>query len=510
MKRDTASEVQTLVECGAIPQAIATAREALPLLAGPERGPVLLAMAAACNIGGQYVEALRAGVAASESFTAAGSHTGVCDALVRIAQSLRSAGDYASAIATLEQAEDIARTLDEPLRLAQVLRNVGVCSSLVGRHQHALSCLQEALDVLLRVGSLTEQFATRLSLYNARNRKAESLPADAAERGELLRLDEWQSLVEDCRAASHHRLEVLARGNHAITLHQRGHHLEAIAELAELLPAYRVQGLRPNEGLCFAELGRCHQALGETAAARESYRQAIDILEDGGTLDDLQSALEGLSEVEEALGDHAAALAALRRVRAIDKRKSDEAARSALVQRELRIELARLTSQWAEQATRDPLTGLGNRRALDRWMEEHLARVEHGEPLSLLLMDLDHFKRINDHFGHGTGDEVLRRVAKVIQECCRHRDLAVRYGGEEFVLALSGVDHGSATAVAQRLLESVASQPWAEVAAELAVTVSIGLAEARETLDAPSLLTLADRRLYAAKYAGRNQVVVAG
>ena len=427
MSPDAAADVRALIEQGAIVQAIEMARAALHALAGEERAHVLLELATACNSGGDYIDALRAAVSATDLFKASDSQGGVCDALTRVAGALRSAGDHASAISTLEQAEQIARALGEPLRLAQVLRNIGVCSSLVGRHQHALSCLNEA-----------------------------------------------------------------------------------IAELQALLAEYRVRGMRPNEGLCFAELGHCHEALSEAAAARDNYRQAIAILEDGGTLDDLQSALEGLSLVEEALGDHAASLAALRRVRAIDKRKSDEAARSAVVQRELRIELARLTSQWAQQATQDPLTGLGNRRALERWMDERLPRVEHGEPLTLLLLDLDHFKRVNDRFGHGVGDEVLKRVARVIQQCCRHRDLAVRYGGEEFVLAMASVDHPAAVAIAHRVRESVAALPWTEVAAGLAVSVSIGLAEARETFDAPALLTLADKRLYAAKYAGRNQVVAFG
>ena len=427
MSPDAAADVRALIEQGAIVQAIEMARAALHALAGEERAHVLLELATACISGGDYIDALRAAVSATDLFKASDSQGGVCDALTRVAGALRSAGDHASAISTLEQAEQIARALGEPLRLAQVLRNIGVCSSLVGRHQHALSCLNEA-----------------------------------------------------------------------------------IAELQALLAEYRVRGMRPNEGLCFAELGHCHEALSEAAAARDNYRQAIAILEDGGTLDDLQSALEGLSLVEEALGDHAASLAALRRVRAIDKRKSDEAARSAVVQRELRIELARLTSQWAQQATQDPLTGLGNRRALERWMDERLPRVEHGEPLTLLLLDLDHFKRVNDRFGHGVGDEVLKRVARVIQQCCRHRDLAVRYGGEEFVLAMASVDHPAAVAIAHRVRESVAALPWTEVAAGLAVSVSIGLAEARETFDAPALLTLADKRLYAAKYAGRNQVVAFG
>ncbi|NWG74635.1 MAG: GGDEF domain-containing protein, partial [Rubrivivax sp.] len=255
---------------------------------------------------------------------------------------------------------------------------------------------------------------------------------------------------------------------------------------------------------------RCHETLGDWASARAHYRQALDILRGAGVQDDLLESLDGLSRAEEALGDVGAALAALRELRALEKRRSDESARQAVHQRELRIELARLTSQWARLATIDPLTGLGNRRALEHWLDAHWPRVEHGEPLVLLLLDLDHFKRINDGFGHDTGDAVLRAVAALLQSHCRSSDLAVRYGGEEFVLAMSAISRGDAEAVARRLLETVAAHPWDEVAAGLAVTTSIGLADGAEALDAAQLLTLADRRLYAAKYGGRNRVVATG
>jgi diguanylate cyclase (GGDEF)-like protein len=125
-------------------------------------------------------------------------------------------------------------------------------------------------------------------------------------------------------------------------------------------------------------------------------------------------------------------------------------------------------------------------------------------------MDLDHFKQVNDRFGHDVGDEVLRRVAGVIAHNCRSSDQAVRYGGEEFVLGLASVDYEDAVQIAHRVRASVQAQPWQDVAQELAVSVSIGIASAREASEAAALLTLADKRLYAAKYAGRNQVVMAG
>jgi diguanylate cyclase (GGDEF)-like protein len=302
----------------------------------------------------------------------------------------------------------------------------------------------------------------------------------------------------------------MARGNLAITLAELGRHPEAIAELQTLEPAYRSLGMRPNEGLCVSKLGRSHLALGDAAAAREVLRRAVSLLDEAGSLDDLQEALEGLSAAEEACGDAPAALAALRRVREIERRKSDAAARAAVVQRELRIELARLGSQWARHATQDPLTGLANRRALELWMDEQLPRAEQGMPLTVLLMDLDHFKWVNDSFGHAIGDEVLRRVARLVERSCREGDLAVRYGGEEFVLALAGVQIDAALAIAERLRQSIAAEAWEAIAVGLKVSVSTGVAAALEAPAASSLFALADRRLYAAKFAGRDRVVGAG
>jgi diguanylate cyclase (GGDEF)-like protein len=523
MQSATPESVQALADSGDVTAALAAAREALPALEGVERGRMLLVLSSVGALAGDAMDSLRAAVAARECFQAAANdaadpqavdaaRAGECDALNRLATALRLAGDHATAIATLEQAEALARASGQAARQAMVLRNIGICCSLVGRHQHAMACLDEA-EVLLRVhGSDFDRSGARLSAINARNRLADSLPVESAERLQILQatLPEWQALAEECAVNGQRRVHAMARGNLAITLAELGRHGEAIAELQSLEPAYRALGMRPNEGLCVSKLGRSHHALGDAAAAREVFRRAVSLLDDAGSLDDLQEALEGLSAAEEACGDAPAALAALRRVREIERRKSDAAARAAVVQRELRIELARLGSQWARHATQDPLTGLANRRALELWMDEQLPRAEQGQPLTVLLMDLDHFKWVNDSFGHAIGDEVLRRVARLVERSCREGDLAVRYGGEEFVLALAGVPLDAALAIAERLRQAIAAEGWEAVAAGLTVSVSTGVAAALEAPTAPSLFALADRRLYAAKFAGRDRVVAVG
>ena len=513
---------------GEVAAAREAARAALPTLSGAERGRMLLLLSAASTLAGDALDGMRNGVAAREVFqglVAAGSpgppdgsaqaqaqaeaQAGMCEGLGRVAGALRLVGDHATAIATLEQAEVLAREAGLMLPLALVLRQIGVCCSLVGRHRHAQICLDEAETLLQAHGSPADRLQARLSTLNARNRLSEALPAESDERRLTLTatLPDWQSLAEACAAAGQQRLAVMARGNHAITLAELGRHAEAITEFLALEPQYRSLGMRPNEGLCLGKLAISQLALGAKASARGSAQRAEAVLRDGGALDDLQETLEALSTAEAACGDPVAALATLRRVRELDRRKSDAAARGAVAQRELRIELARLSNQWARHATTDALTGLGNRRALEQWMEQQLPRVERGLPLCVLLMDLDHFKWVNDSFGHATGDEVLRRVAGLIGHSCRDGDLAVRYGGEEFVLALAGVGIEAAAAVAERLRAAIAGQPWAGVAAGLRVSVSIGVAAAVETATLPELFALADQRLYAAKLGGRDRVV---
>ena len=512
---EAASAVRQLIERGQLQAALSLAKSTLPSLQGLPRGELLLQLAVAHSSAGEVLESLRCSVAAKELFKASQSAVGECDALMGMGNALRSAGDHASALSALEEAESMLRPQDEPSRRAIVLRSLGICASILGRHRQALSNLEEALALTLQHGSAADMLGVRMSLYNAHNRQAvdagSASSAGAEQQPAALHrmLLEWRTLADDCAAAGQTVLELKARGNHGITLLDCGLLQEAVAELDPLLGRYLALGLRPNAAICHNALARAREALLQHGLACDHYRQALALLRDGGSLDDLQEALEGLSRSEEATGNLGAALAALREARAVDRRKSDVDARAAVAQRDLRIELARLTNQWARQASEDPLTGLGNRRALERWLDCKLPQVESGEWVSLLLMDLDHFKHINDRFGHDVGDAVLKRVAELIRQHCRAGDLAVRYGGEEFLLALSGMQPGDAAQVAERLRLSIGGHDWAQLRAGLSLTVSMGLTSASEASDATALLTLADQRLYAAKLRGRNQVVVA-
>ncbi len=159
----------------------------------------------------------------------------------------------------------------------------------------------------------------------------------------------------------------------------------------------------------------------------------------------------------------------------------------------------------------DALTGLHNRRWLDETLEPLLRRsAMNNQPMSLLMLDLDHFKRFNDTYGHLAGDRALKTIADAILEQIRPTDAAARYGGEEFVVILPNTAAGDARAIAERLRTAVHNQPIAHTGEQPLpnVTVSIGLATSNLDLNHHTLLATADEALYRAKQAGRDRVSV--
>ena len=161
----------------------------------------------------------------------------------------------------------------------------------------------------------------------------------------------------------------------------------------------------------------------------------------------------------------------------------------------------------------DGLTGVANRRRFDEALVLETRRCHRTNmPISLLLLDIDHFKHYNDHFGHGMGDITLTRVATTLsQKVARASDLVARYGGEEFGVILPETDHEGAAIIAEKLRESVAALriPHAPESGGDFVSISIGVAtqEPGESMQPSELVESADRRLYEAKAAGRNRVV---
>jgi diguanylate cyclase (GGDEF)-like protein/PAS domain S-box-containing protein len=174
------------------------------------------------------------------------------------------------------------------------------------------------------------------------------------------------------------------------------------------------------------------------------------------------------------------------------------------------IEIGLLQNQLREQAIRDPLTDLFNRRYLDETLERELSRAERENyPLCIVMMDLDHFKDVNDLYGHEAGDVVLRSLAEKITEQCRHGDFACRYGGEEFVLVMPNICLDSTSKRAKELHLNIESMNVPYGRFNLSVTISMGIAcYPTHGKTKEELLRAADKALYKAKHSGRNCVSI--
>jgi diguanylate cyclase (GGDEF)-like protein len=171
------------------------------------------------------------------------------------------------------------------------------------------------------------------------------------------------------------------------------------------------------------------------------------------------------------------------------------------VLREKTVELEHL-------ATRDQLTGLFNRRYVDGYLEGRIEEFNrYGRRFGIALIDLDHFKRINDQQSHEVGDEVLKQVARILTERCRETDVVARYGGEEFLLCFPEAEVDEVTFICEQLREAVAGANWSSLAPDISVSLSAGVAAMRPGLTRSALVNAADHKLYKAKNAGRNLVL---
>ena len=169
-------------------------------------------------------------------------------------------------------------------------------------------------------------------------------------------------------------------------------------------------------------------------------------------------------------------------------------------------ELAQSNKRLQELALTDALTGLPNRRCgMDRLEQEWAVAMRSGRPLCCMMVDIDHFKSVNDSYGHLVGDEALKLVARSLQQAARKQDIVCRLGGEEFMVICPDTDAAAGYLYAERLRHAIASHPLAAQDVTLRLEVSIGLADSKGHSDPQSLLHRSDVRLYAAKTAGRNR-----
>ncbi|HEX7054751.1 MAG TPA: GGDEF domain-containing protein [Burkholderiales bacterium] len=177
---------------------------------------------------------------------------------------------------------------------------------------------------------------------------------------------------------------------------------------------------------------------------------------------------------------------------------------------ESRAKLARSLEQIEQLVSRDELTKALNRRSLIARLDEERRRVARtGERFCVVLFDVDHFKQVNDRYGHAAGDEVLRRFTAIVHATIRDTDIFGRYGGEEFMLLLPATPPEAALGAVERVHHALRAADWSGIAPDVSVTVSAGIAEYRAAEPAAELLRRADEALYRAKSEGRDRTRLA-
>jgi two-component system, cell cycle response regulator len=264
--------------------------------------------------------------------------------------------------------------------------------------------------------------------------------------------------------------------------------------------------------VCMLTLAEARRLDHRYAAAQEALDAAVALAEQRG-LEGVraqarqeQAALFAVTgRFEEAYEEHRVFYAAMAVLHSAQREARARALQAVFEATEAR----QVSEHFREMANRDTLTGLYNRRYVNERLPALLGEaVAHRAPLSLAILDLDHFKRVNDTFSHGTGDTVLTQVALMLMDAVSGPMIAARLGGEEFLLIMPGLDARAAAERCERLRRQIRAYPWEPITGALPVTTSIGVTTAPEGLGTPAeLLSLADRNLYAAKREGRDRVV---
>ncbi len=436
-------------------------------------------------------------------------------------------GDYGSSLVRLEEALALIQGHSDPAAEAMVYSGLGKVYMRLGElskgrefHELALSRRRELGDDAGIAASLNSLGVLRLRTGDQRK----NTDIDAAAADFLLAKGLFEEAEALAAKTGDLHLHALALGNIGSAVAFAGDLDQAMPLFRRQLDAVRTMHDRQNEALCLTNIGEAQRLGGSYDEAVESLTQALAIGEELQSKARVMRAHLELSHCREAQGDMGSALDHYKQYhrleQALRSEDTEEKARNLVVQmavrkvrdeaesyRAERDKLAAANVELIEAVHVDVLTGLANRRYLDLNLSKLFDQMRTEERgLGIALADIDHFKGINDRFSHSVGDDVLRTVGKILRAACRPSDMAVRYGGEEFVLMLPDTRLAHARAACQRLRAAVAGYPWSEIHAGLKVTVSIGVTDDQGQAGAAEMLSSADRQLYEAKRAGRNCV----
>ncbi len=476
-----------LAERGELAAALAQFQHADELLpdqdASGSRIRVINAIAVTHSFLEDYARAREYYAEALQLARASGDRRNEVMALGNLALAISETDGPESGIETHRQALALARELDDPRSVAQQLANLCMRQAQVGRLDAAEADCREGLELQQSLGMQRLEAGTRMSLGDVH-----------LERGELERAEsEYRAALELAQgqipSVEQPALDKLAR-----TLEAGQRFAEANTVLRRAFEL-RKQQAEARQVELVEEL--------ETRYRSEQKQREIEILKMQGELQREQLARRNLLLI----GTLTALLlfAAMTAItwRALQARKRLE---GRLNERNSMLEEA--VSTISKIARRDELTGLFNRRAFIEAAQQEIARNRRdGQPLALAIGDIDHFKQLNDSYGHSVGDEVLTAVAQRLRDAVRGDDLVCRWGGEEFLFLLHGACTDRGASILERIRKGFAERPIKTVSGSFPITLTFGLAAIDDALN--PALGAADAAMYRGKKAGRNRVEVA-
>jgi diguanylate cyclase (GGDEF)-like protein len=481
-----------------------------------------------------------------------------------VAVALEAMQKHREAVVRLSAIEGLVRDLPDLALRLMVLVSLGRLLVLVGHRSNAIRVLHDGIALAATVGALRQQAKLvgnlgflhgdlDAGLYERYTRDAWQLGVAAGdsriEALSLCNLGAALSSLRDFEQAEKVLHDALRRSEelgyaeiYALSQAALGGMRCTAGNIEEGLALYRASQawfLSVNNEF---QIHRQRLIIGRHLAHAARWEEARESLEDCVSGWDgeryktmTQQAFELLSVVHENQGNLQQALAALRQAHALAEHLIEERVKEQVRLLELQVEVqqatqaveterkqnaqlrealqeqARLRSELERQTRTDPLTGVSNRLRLQELVEHEIALGRRStRPISVVLIDVDHFKRINDTHGHQVGDVVLVALAQRLIEAVRDHDCVARWGGEEFCIALFGAVPSLALSVGQRIVRQVAQVPIPTPVGPIHVTVSAGVAlhEDHET-DMSAMLSRADAAMYEAKRNGRNQAVLA-
>ncbi len=488
--------------------ALATEAEQLAVALGDDasRAEAIYALGRSLAMSSKYPAALEAYARALALCEAHGFTTHLPALLHAQGRIYRNMGDGAEAFRLFTRGLALAREAGDRIREASILADLGVLYAMFDVFETALDLQGQALALARAVPDFPDLGYLVQALGHTYRMQGDALldegdrtAAEAAHDTALLLLTEALALAQ---AEGERQLVAMCGGDLGIIALARGDSVRC-RELLRVgdavvaqLGADRFRGdYFYGLGMVEAVEGNYHAALVELESAREIYER-IGVRPFVGLLH------RHISACYEALGDPARALAHYKQFSQYDRITAREKARQAAM-------LTALNEQLRERTLRDPLTGLYNRRYLDETLRREVANAGRtGLPVSVVTVDVDRFKGVNDTYGHAAGDAVLRAIAEALRAQTRAGDVVCRLGGEEFVVVLPGAGAEAAWRWAEGRRAALAALCITHGEATLQVTFSAGVATATgngETAEA--LLTASDEALYAAKQRGRNRVV---